>query len=129
MEEIFAKVLPELKEYLFKYNNLYVEDENLISFIKIEIGNLNNESGIKILDKSNDFKNSDGIFVYFFPEPYILKLDYSKIKKVKIPFEEAIKLISLCLFARIVTVQEFVKKENEIMALSQMTEILKKYNI
>lgn len=129
MEEIIQNILPILQKYLSEYNNLYVQDENIISFIKVELGMLNENTGIKILDRSNEFETKDGIYIYFNPEPYILNLNNSKIKKVKINKSDVTELISLCLFARIITSQEYVNKNNEIMALNKMMEILQKYNI
>lgn len=129
MEEIIQSILPILQDYLSEYNNLYVQDENIINFIKIEFEMLNESSGIKILDKSTDFEIKDGIYVYFYPKPYILSLNNSKMKKVKIERNDAVKLIALCLFGRIITSQDYVNKDNEKLALNEMINILNKYNV
>ena len=50
-------------------------------------------------------------------------------KKVKIERDDAVKLIALCLFARIITSQEYVNKDNEKLALNEMINILNKYNV
>lgn len=129
MNEIKEKISLNLQKYFDIYNNQYLRIEDLVEYLDLELKNFDEESGIKILDKSNKFAKDDGIYLYLKPEYHLLILNNSKIKKIKINEEDFIKSISLCLFIRMISFEKFVEKELIINLTSEIIDILKKYNI